>query len=469
MSGRAGGLAALEARVRHDLEILDYPGSDWLTPARDPAGRPIFDVAIVGAGQAGLALAFALRRERVTNVVVFHRRPAGQEGPWLAYARMPHLRTPKYLTGPDLGIPSLAFRAWFEAQPRLGAWDELVRIPREQWMDYLDWYRRVLAIAVENGNDVLGVGPSRDGVLALTVDRAGQRRDVLARKAVFANGMEGGGEWWIPEEFSAALPRHVYCHSADAIDFAALKGKRIAILGIGASAADNAAEALQQGAARVDLFCRRAALPKIEARAWIEQAGFLRHFFELDDARKWRIMRRFWDAGAPAPPWSLELAAALPGFHLHVGAPWNTLAWTGGEIAVTTPQGEFRFDYAIFATGLIVDLKRRPEFAGIAGDIATWGDKYAPPPGEESPALAACPYLGRGYEFIERAAGSAPYLKNIHLFNWSATPSNGISASSITGMKFGIPRLVSALTRDLYFAMADEHAAAFPAHGSRTE
>jgi cation diffusion facilitator CzcD-associated flavoprotein CzcO len=465
VSGRSGGLAALEARVRHDLEILSYPSSDWLTPARSRGGRHVHDVAIVGAGQAGLAIAFALRRERVTNVALFDRLPAGHEGPWLTFARMPTLRTPKYLTGPDLGIPSLAFRAWFEAQPRLGAWSELVRIPREMWMDYLNWYRRVLDIAVENETEVRSVGPAPEGFVALATGRG----DVLARKVVLANGMEGGGEWWVPEDLSAALPRRVYCHTAEAIDFATLRGRRVAIVGIGASAADNAAAALQAGAARVDVFCRRDSLPKIEARAWIEHVGFLRHFFELDDARKWRIMRRFWEAGAPAPPWSLELAASLPGFHLHVGAPWIGTSWSGSEIVTTTPEGEHRFDFVIFATGLVVDVKRRPELAAIAGDIASWGDKYAPPPGEECPPLAACPYLGRGYELTERVPGAAPWLRNIHLFNWAATPSNGISASSITGMKFGVPRLVAALTRDLYFSIADEHAAAFPAHGSRTE
>lgn len=464
---RNAGLAALEARVRHDLEIMDYPKSSWVKATTDPSGQHVADVTIIGGGQAGLAIAFALRREKVDNVAILDRNAEGQEGPWLTYARMRDLRTPKYLTGPDLGIPSLTFRAWYEAQGL--DWDALVRIPRPMWMDYLTWYRRVLALQVENGANVVSVGPAERGLIALEVEHAGRRETRLTRKAIFANGMEGGGGWTVPDEFAKALPRHLYAHSSDDIDFAALRGKRIGVLGIGAGAADNAAVALESGAARVDLFCRRTELPRVEARAWIEHNGFLRHFYELDDSRRWWIMRRFWETGAPAPPWSLDLAASYPGFHLHVGAPWQALAHDGDTIVATTPQGEHRFEFVIFATGLVVDLRRQPEFASIAEQIATWADRYTPPPGEESPSLALCPYLGRGYQLMEKAPGTAPCLADIHLFNWAATPSNGISASSITGMKFGVPRLVWGVTRDLYLALADDHARLFPWKESRQE
>ena len=43
-------------------------------------------------------------------------RRAAREGPWATYARMEILRSPKHLTGPDLGVPSLTYRAWHEAK-----------------------------------------------------------------------------------------------------------------------------------------------------------------------------------------------------------------------------------------------------------------------------------------------------------------------------------------------------------------
>ncbi|MGQ0664525.1 MAG: FAD/NAD(P)-binding protein [Pseudomonadota bacterium] len=467
-SAEAIGLAALEARVRRDLEILDYPKAEWVPPTPHSSGAHVYDVAIVGAGQSGLAIAFALRREKIGNVLVVDRAPAGREGPWVTFARMRALRTPKYLTGPDLGIPSLTFRSWYEAQPHLPPWDGVVRIPRAAWMDYLRWYRRLLDLPVDNEVEVRSVIPEVPGVLRLAVRRAGREQAILARKVVFANGMDGGGEWFVPPEI-AALPRRLYAHSAEDIDFVALAGKRIGVLGIGASAPDNAAVALEHGAARVDVFCRRSEVPKSEMRGWIENNGFLRHFFELDDDRRWRIMRRFWETGAPAPPWSLERAASHPGFHLHVATPWLGVAAEGEEVVVGTPQATHRFDFVIVATGLVVDLSRRLEFAAIAGEVATWGDRYTPPSGEECEPLAACPYLGPAYELTARRPGEAPYLRDVHLFNWGATPSCGISASSITGMKFGVPRLVTGITRDFYFAAADAHAASFKRGESRLE
>ena len=65
------------------------------------------DVVIVGAGQAGLAIGFALQREGIDRVVLLDARPAGQEGPWRDVARMETLRSPKDLVGPEQGIAEL--------------------------------------------------------------------------------------------------------------------------------------------------------------------------------------------------------------------------------------------------------------------------------------------------------------------------------------------------------------------------
>jgi NADPH-dependent glutamate synthase beta subunit-like oxidoreductase len=55
-------LAALEARFRRDLELLTLPpAKEWLEPQAHPQHGPVLDVAIIGAGMAGLAAAFALK------------------------------------------------------------------------------------------------------------------------------------------------------------------------------------------------------------------------------------------------------------------------------------------------------------------------------------------------------------------------------------------------------------------------
>ena len=113
----AGDITALEARVRRDIEMTAHPRMDWMAP-RLYRGKPALDALIVGAGQSGLCIAFALMRDRVRNILVIDRAPEGREGIWAGFARMPTLRSPKDQTGPDLGIPSLTFEAWYDAALR---------------------------------------------------------------------------------------------------------------------------------------------------------------------------------------------------------------------------------------------------------------------------------------------------------------------------------------------------------------
>ena len=91
----------------------------------------MYDVIVGGAGQGGLACAFGLMRERVENLLVVDENPLDRAGPWLNYARMRTLRTPKHLTGPDLGIPSLTPRAFYEAKHGAAAGTACAFCPRK--------------------------------------------------------------------------------------------------------------------------------------------------------------------------------------------------------------------------------------------------------------------------------------------------------------------------------------------------
>src|ERR1700733_7844388 len=105
----------------------DDPDADASTALRligpDPGNwvpdRPGIDhnVVLVGGGQTGCALAFALRRAGIGKVSVIDAAEVeAQAGVWLTAARMKLLRTPKILPGPELGIPTLSFQAWYEAR-----------------------------------------------------------------------------------------------------------------------------------------------------------------------------------------------------------------------------------------------------------------------------------------------------------------------------------------------------------------
>jgi cation diffusion facilitator CzcD-associated flavoprotein CzcO len=231
-------------------------------PRRTVDGENVINVVIIGAGMAGLVASAMLKRLGVDNHLVLDRASAGQQGPWVTLARMRTLRSPKELTGPAMGLPALTFRAFYEAQFGAVAWAALDRAPRTLWMNCLIWYRKVLNLPVRNAVLVARIHARADGLFALDVRQAGKTRTLLARHVVLATGRDGLGGPYVPP-LAAGIDARYWAHSADAIDFASLAGKRVAVVGAGASAVDNAAVALEAGCARLDLFIRRTDVPRI--------------------------------------------------------------------------------------------------------------------------------------------------------------------------------------------------------------
>lgn len=454
------GLAAHGARVRHDLACLDIPAADW-TPPRMHDGDPVHDVVIVGGGQSGLGAAFGLLRERISNVLVLDENPAGFEGPWATYARMMTLRTPKHLTAIDLGVPSLTFRAWWEAQHGAEGWAAIDRIARAHWMEYLRWYRAVLALPVRNDAKVTLVEPLPDQQLHRVHLADGTA--VLARKVILATGIQGGGEWHVPPMIADALPQHLYAHTSQPIDFVRLRGKRIGILGGGASAFDNAQHALGQGVGEVHLFMRRAELPRTNPIRFMERAGLVPRFAALPDAAKYAAMATFFRHNQPPTNDMFARAAAWPNFALHLGSPWQAVEAIGEQVRVTTPNDMFDLDFVILSTGLVTDPVLRPELALVASRIARWSDHYVPPADLANPALDSHPYLGAGFQLQPRdAATDAALLHGLFAFNYSALISLGLSASALSGLKYALPRLCAAVADQIFidnsdYIMADFH------------
>jgi len=451
--GRAG-LAALEAQVARDLALIAYPEPEWVPPRRSASGERVLDVLVVGAGQGGLVTLFALRRDRITNILAIDRKPEGMEGPWRDFARMRTLRSWKTVTGPDLDIPSLTFQSWFEAQWGARAFAALDKIAKDTWADYLAWYRRVLDLPVRNGVELVALAPQPEG-LAATLLEAGRERKLLARKLVLATGIETPGRWWMPD-FVAALPRHLRAHTAEPIDFAALAGRHVAVLGAGASAFDNAATALEHGA-RVTLCCRRPALQRVQPYKQISFAGFFRGFPHLPDAQRWRWMNHLLSIREAFPRETWERTTRHAAFTLRTGTPWTGARAEGDRVVIETPAGPLVADFVICGTGFEMDVSALPALAEHAPLIATWADRYTPPPGEENPRLGRFPYLSQSFAFTERVPGTAPWLADVHLFTFGATVSFGPSGSSINAMKFAATRLAQAIAADLFAADAEAH------------
>jgi cation diffusion facilitator CzcD-associated flavoprotein CzcO len=460
-------LISLERDARRDLERLNFPASNWVPTLEGPDGKPLLDVLVVGGGICGQAAAFALLREGVRNFRIVERNERGREGPWTTHARMDTLRSPKHLTGPDLGVPALTFRAWYEAQFGRAGWDALGKIARLQWAEYLAWVRKVLDLPVENRTVVIALQLAGDLVRA---DLRGPHsaETIFARKVVLALGRDGSGapRWPAFASFNpdSALARARVFHSTDDIDFTAWEGKRIGVLGAGASAFDNAGAALEAGAARVVLFARRPYLPQVNKSKWTAFAGFLRGFNALDDARRWRFYTYIFSEQVPPPFESVLRCEKHPGFALRLAEPWSDLAPDASGVTVTTPRGTHRFDAAIVATGFDVNLMDRPEIAAFSKSASVWADRVSAEEARAHPEAARFPYLGEGFELRERKHRAAPGLRNVHVYNWGCTMSHGALAGDIPGIAIGANRLVDAIARDLFVADADRHWDALRAH-----
>lgn len=441
-------LAELEARFTRDLDLLTLPpAKDWLEPRSHPEYGPVLDVAVVGAGMSGLSAAFALKCLAIRGLRVFDRSPEGFEGPWATWARMETLRSPPELTGPAFGFSNLAFRAWFEAQFDAAEWKKVYRIPRLQWMDYLRWYRRMIDVSIENETELIDLGGDKELVVLTLRSRSGTRK-VAARRAVLANGREGLGGAYVPPLFRG-LERRFVAHSSDDIDFAALRGKTVGVVGAGASAVDNAAEALEHGAARVAMLVRRPDVPRINKGMGIGSAGFWVGFHALTDTQKWSIVNYIDEQAVPPPRDSMLRVTRHTNFSILARCEPRAAEIRNGRVLLDTTRGKLGFDFLILATGLTVDWSQRPEFASLKPHIQLWGDHFMPE-GHTDFAQADHPFVGPAFEFLERTPGTAPWVNRIHCFTFPAYLSHGPISGDIPAISVGAERVATGVASALF-------------------
>ena len=460
-SPSAQGLEQLEARIKFELSCLNLPAANWVPEQVAPDGEQVHDVVIIGGGMCGLVAAFALRSGGIRNLRILDRNPAGYEGPWLTYARMETLRSPKTLPGPAFGMGSLTFRAWFQAQFGYSAWEDLDKIPRPMWMDYLKWYREVLDIPVENGIEVTRIAPE-GRYLRLALRGAGQP-SILTRRVVMATGRDGTGGPNIPA-FVEDLPRNLWAHSADHIDFAALKGKRVAVVGIGASAVDNAAEALEHGAAEVRHLIRRSQMPVVNKMMGIGSYGFTQGYCQMSDDWRWQFMRYSFVTQTPSPRGSTLRVSRHPNAFFHFGAGVESARVEQGQLLVETAKGTLETDFLILGTGFRIEPDARPELAEHSDQILLWRDCYTPPPGLEHAELGNFPYVGRDFAFRPKDPVKSSWLRQVHCFNYGATLSLGKVSGDIPGISEGARWLAEAIAAALYTEDVDHHWSALEAY-----
>ena len=451
------GLIRLETSLRQGLARLNHPPAAWTPEIAAPDGRPALDVLIVGGGMNGLAAAFALRRQGLHAIRQIDRRPAGLEGPWLTYARMEMLRSPKHLTGPAMGIPDLTFRAWWEAQHGPSGWNALGFIRKEDWAAYLIWYGRATGARVENGVELTALTPAGPFLRADLRGPAGPET-VHARQVVLASGREGQAVPRIPAPFAAHLGAQVR-HSSEALDLPALRGRDVVAVGLSASAFDNACAAAEAGA-RVTLLGRAGRLPTVNKMKQTVYPGFAEGFPDLPDAERLAWLRTVITARV-APPRHTVQRAARAGVRLLLGAEPRVVSRVGDRLRIETPAGAVEADQVILGTGFRFDFAAPPELADLGPRALLWRDVITEGPEDE---LLDCPALGPGFELRPRPGADPAGLARLRVFTHAAQPSLGNLANDIPQASEGASRLARAVARDLFLEDAAHHRARLEAY-----
>jgi len=395
----------------------------------------ILDVAIIGGGQSGMGIGLALQKRKIFNFAIFDKAPKGLEGQWLITARMPVLRSKKTgLSGPSLDNPRLAFQTWYEEEK--GDWDCLGDVPTPLWAEYLQWYRNVLDLPIRNGMNLLSIIPENGSFKLLF--QGGE--EIRAKKVVLATGRDGCGGLDIPDSV-ADLPKHLYYHAGERIDSSLFRRRKICVIGGGSSAFDAAGCALESGAERVELLFRKDEIPTINHLALYNKWDT---YYFLSDAEKMQLYQLDFDGGTPPGDESIGRLDGYQNFHLHCNT-WVKEISSNEKIHIQTNQGLFEADLLILATGYKVDLFSVPEISLFADQILLWGDKIQ----GILPCFAPFPYLGPHFEFLEKIPASAPFLKDIHCFNYGAFLSQGRVSGDIDQIAIGLERLAEGIAAEL--------------------
>ena len=108
------------------------------------------------------------------------------------------------------------------------------------------------------------------------------------------------------------------------------------------------------------------------------------------------------------------------------------------------------FDFLILATGFAVDGSQQPELRPFFDKIKLWKDCDYAQTQDRASVLAQFPYLGAHYQFLEKKAGEAPFLKNIHCFNYAATLTHWQLSGDIPDIDYGAERLARGIAVDLF-------------------
>jgi hypothetical protein len=457
--GWEGRLQALEDQIRSDIAMLRYP--IWPLPYERPVG--MLEVAIIGAGQTGKAVAFGLSQVGCDSVKVFDRQPRGMQGPWRTYARNHLLRTLKSETGGmHWGFPNLHFQRWCDTKFGADYFSSIKKIPRLIWADYLDWFSDVLALPIEYNVDVKGIAwlPERNCFRLAT-----SLGSVFSQYVVVCSGIESAGLQRFPSLVREMLPPSVYSHTMGDLPADSLADRDVVVVGGGASAFDTANAALEAGARSVDLMLRREGLPPIHrvchASKW---NGYHRHYSELPDDLKWKYSLADLDLGVPPPRDTYYEAIRDERFNIYGKAGIDSLRYEDGKIVGVYGGSELRHDFMICGTGSRNFISDQKELQTLLPSIKLWQDGCIPDGLGTHPELENSPYLGPAHQFTPRGEGDE-FVSRVYYLCSGVAHLSGFRCN-LSGLQYAAQKVCHDISKQIFLGNKQQVKAAFDAHAT---
>jgi thioredoxin reductase len=247
---------------------------------------------------------------------------------------------------------------------------ELDPVPIGVFLDHTDWFRAQKGFDVdERLVDVLEVDP--DGGFIATMDDGST---IAAEKVLAAPGIR---HFTALPAWHEGVPEHRRAHTCDLVEFDALAGARVVVVGGRQSAYEWAALLCDHGAAAVDVVHRHPA-PAFERVSWefvnpyVEQTlaerGWWRHL-SADQQRA--IALEFWQVGRlTLEPW---LTPRLEPDVVTVHASSEVVEVTEGDEATVlglTDGSRLTADFVVFASGYRADIGRVSYLEPLLDDLA---------------------------------------------------------------------------------------------------
>ena len=218
--GPLPGLAALEARLRHDLACLNYPPANWVPRRPRAAARcSTWCSSAAACAACGGLRAAAPGRAQPAPARPQRSRPRGPLDHLCAHGDAALAQAPDGPADACRRSPSAPGTRRSSARRR-GSGSARSR-GRCGWTIFAGIARARPAGRERRRGD--SASSRRRTACCGWRCAAPPSPEVLARKVVLATGREGLGEPYVPD-FVRSLPRGRWAHSAEPIDFAALRG-----------------------------------------------------------------------------------------------------------------------------------------------------------------------------------------------------------------------------------------------------